>query len=587
MKRKRMISRQLFFAQIIIVEALCLTAALAFYAYNAATLKNSEKARLASLCSDTTAQIDAMVHSMDVLSISILTADGFVPAMRGMAFSDGGDYGAVLREIMAKAYVSNTGIYRVIALSPNGNAVSIGRNELSRKEAAALVADGYWHQTDRRGSSKVLHGPFDDPWMKNGPKEVFSLLRAVRDGEDLLGYIEIQMLTDHIKSIYQNQWWYNDLYFVIITGGDELFLSNFNPDENSGYIKSVIENAAWYPTDSIETGGEIISISASNYTDWKNAIIMPKSALYGSLYGVLRIAIVFSVLMGLGIAFFFWLIVEKITKPISKVVGQVEQISLENLDAPFEYVAGGYEVEVLSDAFGMMKSRLAEAFRHEKAVERMQAKTLLEALQSRISPHFLYNTLNSISNMCEAGNAQEAADACFHLSDLLRYSSNYTTGLVTIREELEHLRDYLALMKGRYQHRLCYEISADESCMDTKIPKLTIQPIVENAIKYSLTEAEQVRVGLNIAGNDGGVCILVTDNGVGFDGSVLESLAETLGSFLKEPTRFSLDEAVPLRGMGLAGTLMRLYLIFGAERFHYEISNRQGGGASVELRIGQ
>ncbi len=586
MKKKLMISRQLFIAQIIVVEVLCILTALSFYAYNAYTLKNSEKARLASICSNTMTQIDAIVRTMDELSISITIADGFMPSMRGLATTNDEAHLTQLKQILAKEYLSKTSIYRIAVLSPNGNYVSLGRAELAKAELAGLVETGYWRQTDRRGNSKVLVGPMKDPWTKNDSSEVFSLIRAIHDGDNLLGYIEVQMKIDNINRIYEAQFRSSDLLFAIMNYSGDLFFASFPPNENNEYLQTIKENAAWYPTDSIETKNELISITSSNYTDWKTAVIMPKYVLYKPLTGAPGIVISFVILMGIGISMFSMLIFSQITKPIKKVVEQVEQINLESLSAPFEFITGSYETETLSEAFSTMKTRLAYSFNQEKAMGQMQLKTLMEALQSRIGPHFLYNTLGSIANMCESGNAQQAAEACFNLSDLLRYSSNYMTGLVTIREELDHLYRYLALMKGRYRHRLSYTIHALDRCLDVKILKLTIQPIVENAIKYCLSENEFVEVDIHIWDECEGkeVRILISDNGTGFKESALSGVQTILEQFLKKPADFSLEDAAP-RGMGLSGTLMRLYLLFGEEKFSYRIHNCVGEGSIIELCI--
>ena len=587
MKKRLRMSRKLFFALMVCVEALCILFAVAFYAYNVNTLKTAEKARLASLCSDATARVDNMVRAMDELSVGVTIADGFIPAMRLLyANADPDSYVPIIRSIMVKAYVSKTEIYRVIVLSENGNAVSLGRNELSKAEIRTLAADGYWHQTDRRANSKVLEGPMLDPWVKHEPQQIFSLLRAVRDGEKILGYIEVQMQTSRLADIFLEKQRYGDLYYALIDANNSsMFFSNFGDEQRERYLDTIIGKAAWYPTDSIETSGGLISICGSNYTEWKTAMLMPDEMLLAPLRHFLPLALMASLAMGTAIVVFFKFIVDRVTRPVDRVVSKISKIELVSLDEPFERVTGSYESEVLSDAFEAMKLRLLESIKREKAIERMQTRVLLESLQSRIGPHFLNNTLGSIANMCESGDAQGAAEACFSLSELLRYSAVQGSDLVTIREELEHLSNYLLLMKGRYRHRLEFSIDAAEQCMDVKLLKLTIQPLVENAIKYSLSESEQVRVEISIAREEDEVVVRVQDNGSGFDAPMLRALDDSIAQFLRTPSQASLYEMMPRRGMGLVGTLMRLYLLLGEQHFCYHIGNSDDGGALIELRI--
>ena len=580
-----MMSRRLFLALIVAVELLCLMFAVAFYAYNVVTLKNSEKVRLASLCESTTAQIDAMVHSMDELSISLTLSDGFLNSMR--LLSENADptvWQDKLHNILIKAYSNRVNVYRVVALSENGNAVSVGRNELDAAEIRQMLKDGYWHDADRRGNSKVLAGPFTDPWVKQEPQQIFSLLRAVHDGDRVLGYIEVQMLTRNLSDIYRNSW-SGKLYYAIVNGDNHLFFSNIEPEQQGAYLNAILNNAAWYPTDSIETPDELLSVSGSNYTDWKAALIIPKAVVYQPLRGMSPLALVFSLLMGVGVALAFRFVMRRITKPMERVVREIQQINLDSLDEPFEPVSGSYEAEVLSESFNTMKLRLNDAFKKEKAIERVQSKVLLEELQSRIGPHFLNNTLGAIANMCESGDAQGAADACFSLSDLLRYSSNNFSILVSMRDEIDHLNDYLSLMKGRYRHRLSYEVSTDKDCLQTRMPKLTIQPLVENAIKYSLGEREQVRVDVSVRSEDGDVIVRVSDNGPGFDEAVIKTVRETVDRCILSPSEFPVDRFQQMRGLGLASTLVRLYLLNGLERFQYAIFNRPEGGSVIEFWI--
>ncbi len=587
-KRRLMMGRRLFIALMVMVEAVCVLIGLAFYAYNVNTVKQTEKARLASLCANAASRIDNMVRSMDELSVGITIADGFIPAMRLMSSdAEPAVYVDTIRSIMVKAYASKSEVYRIIVLAENGNTVSLGRNELHKAETSALVRDGYWRQSDRRGTSKVLVGPLSDPWVKDNPQQIFSLLRAVREGDALLGYIEVQMQTSRLQDAFVEKWRYNNLYYGLIDGNnDRMFFTNFGEAETERYLSFIIQNAGWYPTDSIEYRGELISISSSNYTDWKTAMVMPGAEALAPIRNFLPLALCASLLMGAVIALFFKLVVDRITKPMARVVQRISEIELRSLDAPFTRETSSYEAEVLSEAFDTMKTRLADAFRQQKNIERLQTKVLLEALQSRIGPHFLNNTLGSIANMCTAGDAEGAADACYSLSELLRYSSQQGSDEVTIRQELEHLQDYLLLMKARYRHRLSYEIHADERCMDTRILKLTIQPLVENAIKYSLSEKECVLVGVDVAQDGGDVLIVVSDNGMGFDASVQAQIEATVSAFQSDPSRFSVEEFTSKRGLGLVGTLLRLYLLLGDAKFHYAIRNGRECGAEIELRIG-
>ena len=147
---------------------------------------------------------------------------------------------------------------------------------------------------------------------------------------------------------------------------------------------------------------------------------------------------------------------------------------ISNISELVEETWANWESKILENAFNNMKSRLRYAIEKEKKMTEVQTKTLFSILQSEISPHFLYNTLGSIANMCETGKNEEAADACYSLTEIMRYSSNFAVSEVTLHEEIQNLRSYFSIMKSRYRQRFEYEMEIDEDILDFMIPKLTL-----------------------------------------------------------------------------------------------------------------
>ncbi len=117
------------------------------------------------------------------------------------------------------------------------------------------------------------------------------------------------------------------------------------------------------------------------------------------------------------------------------------------------------------------------------------------------------------------------------------------------------------------------------------MPKLTIQPLVENAIKYGLGERERVLVEVSARCEDGDTVVRIADNGPGFDEAVIKTVRETVDRCVLSPSEFPVDRFQQMRGLGLASTLVRLYLLNGEERFQYSIRNRPEGGSVIEFRI--
>jgi len=171
--------------------------------------------------------------------------------------------------------------------------------------------------------------------------------------------------------------------------------------------------------------------------------------------------------------------------------------------------------------YNLIKYRI-QSMVNQKDVELAKMKELknqaeLNALHSRINPHFLYNSLNSIASLAHI-NANKTENMATGLSELFRYSINKENKtFVTVAEELEMVEKYLEIEKTRFGDRLCFKINADEDSMEKQIPKFLIQPLVENAIKHGLSKIKgngKIHVQIEREGKD--LSIVIFDNGPDF-----------------------------------------------------------------------
>lgn len=247
-------------------------------------------------------------------------------------------------------------------------------------------------------------------------------------------------------------------------------------------------------------------------------------------------------------------------------------------------VSGSYEADLINHTFCEMANRLKASLSKEIATKNLQTKAAFDILQAQIGPHFLFNTLGSIANLCESGENEQAADACYNLSEILRYAGNYTDCIVPLSNEVENISSYMALMKYRYKHRINYSIYYDEDILPIKVPKLTIQPIVENAIKYSLIENESVYIDISCGLIDNLLYIKISDNGVGIDEATKQSIYDNFCYYTNVNDGIEILQNIKFGGMGLLGTILRFYLHFG-KKCSYDISPNKTGGTVVILFV--
>ncbi|MCQ4087972.1 sensor histidine kinase [Saccharibacillus sp. JS10] len=211
----------------------------------------------------------------------------------------------------------------------------------------------------------------------------------------------------------------------------------------------------------------------------------------------------------------------RITRPLSVLRRSMKQVEKGEFGVSIP-VASEDEIGHLSRTFNLMVSRLGSLTYRLYETEIREKNAEIASLQSQINPHFLYNTLGSISMYAELEGNHEVVSMTNHLSALLRYSMGGGRSEVTIREEIEHIRGYLAIQSIRYEERLHYRIVARPGLLEQPIIRLSLQPIVENAIVHGLERGSgEVQIVLTISADDTKIRIIVEDNGPGMDDDAL------------------------------------------------------------------
>ena len=236
-------------------------------------------------------------------------------------------------------------------------------------------------------------------------------------------------------------------------------------------------------------------------------------------------------------------------------------------------VGGAREVQELSESFGHMVVKIQHLMETVRREEINLRKTELKALQAQINPHFLYNTLDSIAWMCEQGRNDEAVQMVNALAQLFRISISRGHELIPIRSELRHAESYLKIQKHRYKNQFSYRFDVDESCLDFLCNKITLQPIIENAIYHGingLVDEGEIVITLRAEGQD--VVFTVADNGVGMEEEQIQAILR--------------KERSDHTGIGIKNVNDRLKIYFG-EGYGITIDSEPDVGTTVTIRMPQ
>lgn len=207
-----------------------------------------------------------------------------------------------------------------------------------------------------------------------------------------------------------------------------------------------------------------------------------------------------------------------LSRPIHDLISAMEAFEKNADNFVYEPVSGVREVQDLSSSFAHLVRKIQQLMATVRAEEVNLRKTELRALQAQINPHFLYNTLDSISWMCEQGKNKDAVVMVNALAQLFRISISKGHELIPIRSEVQHAKSYLQIQSVRYKDQFSYRFEVDESCLDYLCNKITLQPIIENAIYHGingLVDEGEIIIRIESRGDD--ILATVEDNGVGME----------------------------------------------------------------------
>lgn len=261
-----------------------------------------------------------------------------------------------------------------------------------------------------------------------------------------------------------------------------------------------------------------------------------------------------------------------ITQPISDLCVRVKSIGDGDLTVRTPIQAQEYEIQTLSDGFENMVGRLNQLIEQNRQEQVSLRSAELALLQAQINPHFLYNTLDAIVWLIEMEKNEQAVEMVTSLSGFFRSSLSNGRDIITLREEEQHVRSYLEIQQVRYKDILAYAIEIDPSLSQYEIPKLTLQPLVENALYHGIKQKRGQGL-IHVTGErDGGdIRLVVEDNGAGMDAERLEKVRGAL----------SHEQRI---GFGVATVHERLQLLFGME-YGLQIESSPGEGTRVTVRI--
>jgi two-component system, sensor histidine kinase YesM len=377
---------------------------------------------------------------------------------------------------------------------------------------------------------------------------ILSVGRALTDtNKRILGFVLFDMYEDDITSAIK--WNREDLLVITDRYNNAIMSTNNVVVDVMGKFKPV-EYAANYT----EIGKTRYFLIQRNVADG-NIIVNTLSSLtfINRLYinGMIMIVVIF-LIMGICIILMSRRFAEIKGKSLDELLRAIKQVQDGNLDS-FVDIRSNDEFEMLGSYYNEMIVKLKDLMRLNFEQTRQNKISELQQLEAQFNPHFLFNTLEMIRYLIKDDPAA-ASKTIVNMAQLLRYSIDYEKDFVVLEDDIRYITNYFNIQKMRFNQRFEYNIDIDAGAMKCLIPKLIIQPLVENSIKYGFKGKDRLAVTVSASLNDMVLVLSVTDNGAGIDS---ETLAEIRALLQKEKNTS--------RHIGLYNVQKRIALLYGSE----------------------
>ena len=341
-------------------------------------------------------------------------------------------------------------------------------------------------------------------------------------------------------------------------------------------LAKAVEN--YYKSTKLEQeydGNYLIQVSQENY-NLEAFVLVSQSLLTATQKSLIRTLLIIMAAMLLAITIIVLFLSQWLTKPVEEMSSTITQIKNGETQLRVRPVGWSQELTTLGTEFNEMLDRMQvmaqEELQHKMLVERTEYKML----QAQINPHFLYNTLDTMSGIANAQNCPMVSGMCRSLSAIFRYSLNMTDELSTVQNEMSHVRNYLYVMDVRNGSTVAYDYQIDSNTLADQMPRICIQPVVENALTHGLRNVRRKDKKLLIRSEHVGENLVLTvqDNGAGMD-------AEAMNRLLEQNDMKRVESGISI---GILNVNARLKKLFGAG-YGLHIDSIVGEGTTVTITV--
>jgi two-component system sensor histidine kinase YesM len=545
---------------------------------SARTIENETTSHTVQLIRQVTRNIESTVRYTESI-ISIVDANPDVQAFmafRGSALPFSPQARAATQQLLRSISDAHPEIAGILIVSADNRSLS---NEIQPITRDPLTEESWYRKAiDNQGTVQLLPRPIGRNLRsihEYSADEVVSIVKAVVDpgSHQVQGVVLIDMRLKIMEEILGDMTVGLGGFLFIVAPGGAIVYTPVNPivyrvrDEwldtpRTSVVRRI--KGAYY---------QIVS-QGSDYTQWKTVGVFPLNEIMSQVstirYYSVIIAVI-TVLVALIVAVFFS---NGIARPVIELRSLMKEAEEGNLAVRFDGRQGD-EIGHLGKSFNTMIEEVQKLIALVYREQQSKREAELRILQEQIKPHFLYNTLDTIQWMAQEHGAQDIVQVVGALTSLFRIALSRGKEMIPITDEMEHVRSYLIIQKARYEDKFDFTLSTEEEALSCMVLKLTVQPLVENAIYHGIKERRgHGSILVEALRRDGMLVLRVSDDGVGMTPAKLEEVRALL--------TVAHPHGEGLEGYGIHNVHERIQLSFGTQ-YGLRFDSAPGRGTTVEI----
>lgn len=520
---------------------------------------------------ETGEKINFILNDMQKFSTIIISNKNFLEMLNNPTDCSQYEFNNKLR-----SFITLRDDIEVIDLIVGKKYYSIGAKKTSKEEVlynklVNSTGEPIWIPTKKK-EIEILSGKFK--------KFYFTLSRKIIDFNTLedYGFLMIDLEEGILEQAYTSliddddvEIFICDKYGKIISHSDKNKIGEsilFEPYANEMLGDKKGHNHVQYKIDIDKVA--IYSTIESN--GWKVIKTISTNYLYEEINRIQKYFIIGGIIYGFVIILFMIFFSIRYTEPMINMMGVIKKVEQGDLTVRTE-VKSNDEIGQLGNSLNNMIEEIQLLI--NKLIEEEQSKKELEleALHAQINPHFLYNTLNTIKWMAKIQGDKSVSKAITALIKLLRISINLGKDMISLREEIDYVKNYIVIQKLRFNESINMNYEIDEECLDFTVPKLILQPIVENSIIYGFEDERlELNIEIKVFKNGDNLVIEIKDDGPGIESEILKNILKSIS----DENKFS--------KVGLNNVNQRIKLYCGNE-YGLEVETELGKGTKVIVNI--